>query len=27
MDRRHRVLDDLAEETERLGLYDRPAAG
>jgi len=27
MERRHRLLDDLVEETERLGLYDRPAAG
>jgi excisionase family DNA binding protein len=24
MDRRHRLLDDLAGETESLGLYDRP---
>jgi excisionase family DNA binding protein len=27
MDRRHRLLDDLIEETEALGLYDRPASG
>jgi excisionase family DNA binding protein len=27
MDRRHRLLDELVEETQALGLYDRLAAG